>query len=144
MKKKRLVVALAMLGVIAIGIALIAAIPWGTSNGMHCYALLSPVTPGTNEASTILESGCYDSFAESIEAATDGQVKLDATVRPQDVTDEMLEPEAYPSGMVPNLSTVIGIDYKDTNYAGSSYTWVVSQAGCSDVYSYGVSSMPSG
>ncbi|MCX6054148.1 MAG: hypothetical protein NTZ74_04385 [Chloroflexi bacterium] len=73
MIKKRYILGLAGLGVVAIGLMLIAAISPQANNGQHCYSMLSPVDPNSNESSVILESGCFDTFAESIQAATEGR-----------------------------------------------------------------------
>ena len=56
----------------------------------HCYSLLSPVDGKSNAASQIIASACFDTFSGAIEAATKGRVHLDASVRPDDVTDDML------------------------------------------------------
>jgi hypothetical protein len=48
------------------------------------------------------------------------------------------------SGALSTPNIVIGIDWVSSNYTSSSYTWVVSNTGCTSTTSYSVSSMPSG
>lgn len=88
----------------------------------HCYALISPVSGSANNASKVLETACYDTFSQAVEAATAGRVRLDPSTRPEDVTDAMLSPSVI--GALPDAQAVIGIDWENTNFAGSSYTWV--------------------
>lgn len=46
---------------------------------------------------------------------------------------------------IPNVETVISIDYIDLNFGGASYTWTISASGCvSGGPTYFVTSMPSG
>jgi len=89
MKKKITFMAITI-GVIVIALVIIAAISPQINTKKYCYALISPVDPNTNEDSKILEYNCYDTFAESIKAATHGRVNLDENVQPKDVTNEML------------------------------------------------------
>ncbi len=110
-------------------------------NGRHCYSLLSPISDNSSE-STIIKSACFDTFTEAISYATRGRVVLDPSVRPEQITDELLERMEEPG--TPGAQVVIGIDWDYTYYGGSSYTWVVSLSGCSPTVQYQVSSMPSG
>jgi len=144
MLKKRFVLGVALSGVVVISLLLIAAISPQANNGKHCYAMLSPVDPDSNGSSQILESGCYDTFSESIQAATKGRVNLDQSVLPKDVTDSILNQGGTSSLLAPDTLTVIGIDYKDASFGGDSYAWTTSYSGCSDTISFGVSTMPSG
>ena len=112
------------------------------NNGQHCYALIAPIEEGSNGSSRIIKSECFDNFADSIYAATNGRVQLNSSTQPETVTDEILN---FSSGEVsPSSQVVIGIDWDNTNFGGSSYTWVVSGSGCSSSTQYSVSSMPSG
>ena len=122
---------------------LTAASPTGINNsGQHCYALIAPIEEGSNGSSRIIKSECFDNFADSIYAATNGRVQLNSSTQPETVTDEILN---FSSGEVsPSSQVVIGIDWDNTNFGGSSYTWVVSGSGCSSSTQYSVSSMPSG
>lgn len=108
----------------------------------HCYSLLSPVNDNSDETSNIIETACFDTFAQAIYTATEGRVTLDPSIRPEDITDELLKSLEDPG--IPGAQVVIGIDWDYTNYGGSSYIWVVSQSGCSPSIHYQVSSMPAG
>ncbi len=81
---------IAGLGIVVIGIILFLALSPQMIRGQYCYAMLSPVSADSNESSTVQESGCFDTFSESIEAATGGRVHLDPSLRPKEVTNEML------------------------------------------------------
>lgn len=121
---------------------LTAASPTEGNHKHHCYALISPIEEGTNGSSKIIKLGCFDNFASSVSAATNGRVQLNSSIRPETVSDEALNSSI---GIYsPSSQVVIGIDWEDTNFGGSSYTWVVSGSGCSSSTQYSVSSMPSG
>jgi len=110
--------------------------------GQHCYALIAPIEEGNNGSSRIIKSECFDNFADSIYAATNGRVQLNSSTQPETVTNEALNSSNGVSS--PSSQVVIGIDWDGTNFAGSSYTWAVSGSGCSSSTQYSVSSMPSG
>jgi hypothetical protein len=112
------------------------------NNGLHCYALIAPIVEGNDGSSRIIKSECFDNFADSIYAATNGRVQLNSSTQPETVTNESLNSSNGVS--LPSSQVVIGIDWDNTNFAGSSYTWVVSGSGCSTSTQYSVSSMPSG
>jgi hypothetical protein len=121
---------------------LTAARPVGEHNKLHCYALIGPIEKNGNGSSRIIKKECFANFADSIRAATNGRVQLNSSTQPETVTDEILN---FSSGEVsPSSQVVIGIDWDNTNFGGSSYTWVVSGSGCSSSTQYSVSSMPSG
>jgi hypothetical protein len=108
----------------------------------HCYALLSPIRDNSDESSRMVEMACFDTFSQAIHAATGGRVQLDPSTRPEDVTEELLN-RVERTG-IPAAQVVIGIDWDYTYYGGSSYTWVVSETGCTPSIQYSVSSMPAG
>ena len=113
------------LGGLVLAIFLIASTPGAESNRQnHCYSLLSPVNKNSGDFSHVLESKCFDSFSESIQAATKGRIQLDHTIQPEAVTEYMLNGGAEKD--LADVQVVIGIDWDYTNFAGSSYTWVVS------------------
>jgi len=144
MLKKRYSVGLAVVGVVVISLITAFFGPKLVEKETHCYAMLSPVDTNSKDFSNVLESGCFDSFAESIQAATDGKVFLDPKLDPKDLTEEMINPEGASSIIAPDTITVIGIDYKNASFGGSSYTWTITGVGCTDSISFGVGSMPSG
>lgn len=131
------------LGGLVLAIFLIASTPGAESNRQnHCYSLLSPINENSGDFSQVLESKCFDSFSESIRAATKGRVQLDHTIQPEAVTEDMLN-DGVEIDMT-DVQVVIGIDWDYTSFAGSSYTWVVSNNGCSNSIQYSISSMPAG
>jgi hypothetical protein len=93
MFKKRYLPGLIVIGVVAISLIIIIAVPKQIGSGKYCYSMLSSVDANSNRSSTILESGCFDTFAESIQAATGGRVNLDSSIQPKDLTNEMLNSE---------------------------------------------------
>jgi len=99
------------------------------NNKQYCYALIAPIEEGNNGSSRIIKSDCFDNFADSISAATNGRVLLNHFARPDEVTNELLNSNNGLSSL--SSQVVIGIDWDSTNFAGSSYTWVVSGSGCS-------------
>ena len=125
-----------------VGLLMVAANPFEKES--HCYSVLSPVDVDSNENSQIIESGCFDTFTEAIQAATGGRVHLNPNVYPDDVTEEMLNANVDSSKLTPESVTVIGIDYKNASFGGSSYAWSVTGSGCTDTLGFRVSSMPSG
>lgn len=141
MKQSRIIWFLLACFILVFGIA--AAEPdESPASSSHCYALLSPVVIKSDDASRILETDCFNTFAEAIEAATQGRVHLDPDVRPEDLTDGILNNVNDKDSMAAQV--VIGIDWDSPNYGGSSYTWVVADSGCTDILQYSVSSMPVG
>ena len=86
--------------------------------GDHCVVSISPVQPGELH-SVVSELQCYSTFSEA-QAAVNGA-----------------GPESN--------GTVIGIDYWDVNFQGSTLTWVADNTvGCNTGLSYSAASMPSG
>jgi hypothetical protein len=112
------------------------------NNKQYCYALIAPIEDGNNGSSRIIKSDCFDNFADSISAATNGRVLLNHSARPNEVTNEILNSNNGLSSL--SSQVVIGIDWDDTNFGGSSNTWTVSGSGCSNSVKYSASSMPSG
>lgn len=111
------------------------------SKHTHCYALLSSVDNNSKVSSQIIESKCFDTFSEAIQAATNGRVILDPSIKPQDVDDLILNKM---DSKAIDTQVVIGIDWDESYYGGNSYTWVVSGNGCTSTTSYSVANMPSG
>jgi hypothetical protein len=105
--------------------------------------LLTPVDENHGSFSQIIETKCFNSFSESIYAATRGRVQLDSSIRPEDVTEGVLDADDEGDKLTA-LQVVIGIDWDYENFSSSSYTWVVISSGCSSTVRYRVSSMPSG
>ncbi len=134
---------LSTLGILIMALSLIAASSGSPNNQpQHCYALVSPITENSNIISQILETACFDTFAEAINAATAGRVQLDPSTRPGEVTNDLLNP--VDGSISPMTQVVIGIDWDSTNFIGNSFTWVANDYGCSSTIQYGVPTMPSG
>ncbi len=112
------------------------------SQQQHCYSLLSPVNVKSSDSSKIIEAACFNSFSESIKAATKGRVNLDPSIRPGDLTDDVLNNVGSKSTLADQI--VIGIDWDYTNYGASSYTWVVTGSACTDTTFFDAPTMPSG
>ena len=94
----------------------------------YCYALISPIDGDNNGSSRVIKAECFDNFADSIYAATNGHVQLDHSARPEEVTNEVLNSN---NGLSSSLSSqvVIGIDWDSTNFGGSPNTWAISGGG---------------
>jgi hypothetical protein len=102
--------------------------PSGAGLKGHCAA-----SPGQEP----LVVSCFDTFSDAIYFATGGAVRLPATVGPDELTEEMLQPAAD--------RTVISVEYKDPNYSGQSFVWYVNNSfGCTTGWSYAQPTMPSG
>jgi hypothetical protein len=103
----------------------------------HCVVQIEPFQPGQT-ASKVSEPACFDNFSDAIFAATGGAVRLPLSIEPGEVTEDMLVPPE------PRSSTVIGIDYSESGFSGSTLTWTTSNPdGCSDGTIYMQPSMPS-
>lgn len=98
----------------------------------HCVAQLDPLIPG-QKASAVTDMGCFATFAESIAAATGGEVILSPDATPNSITESDVESA---------VTRIIGIDYDGSFFTGSSITWFVSNPnGCFFNFSY-VANMP--
>ena len=132
-----------IIGSLIIALALIAATTNSViTNPKHCFALISPADGNSGGVSQILETACFSTFAQAIEAATHGRVKLDPSMVPQDVTKAMINSD---EGVITSATqVVIGIDWDYTIFGGNSYTYVANDYGCSSSIQYGITTMPSG
>ncbi len=131
-----------LIGIVLVSLIMVAAIPFEKES--HCYSILSPIDVDSGENSKILESGCFNSFSETIQAATAGRVHLDKDISPNDVTEDMLYSREDSFELTPDTVTVIGLDYKNSSFGGSSYTWSVTGSGCTDTLGFRVGSMSAG
>jgi hypothetical protein len=89
----------------------------------HCVVELSPVAKGA-KSSAAIDVGCFDSFSEAIEAATQGELLLPYWASPESVTEEDFADS--------RVRWIIGIDYDGFNYRGASLTWSTPYYGCYD------------
>jgi hypothetical protein len=95
----------------------------------HCIA--QAVTQGTNEQPTVR---CYQTFGAAINAATKGRVDL------KNATTSRAVSSAELAGDGPLTTYVLSVDYQNSNFGGSTFTWTQS----SPCGYYQTGSMPSG
>lgn len=107
----------------------------------HCVIFLEPVPQDSDKPSNSSSRGCYESFAEAILVATDGVVKLDDALSPEELTQEMLDAKEMGRG---SSSVVIGVDYNNHSFSTGtgSYTYNASGA-CTPSVGYRQDSMAS-
>ncbi|EFH88286.1 conserved hypothetical protein [Ktedonobacter racemifer DSM 44963] len=106
-----------------------------TSPAKYCTIKLAPLHQGQH-TSDVLSSQCFHTFSESIAAATGGRTHLPATVKPQNLTQAMLDTHA--TAVSPQSSYVLSVEYWDWHYQGA--TWAISSSlPCDQVSSYGMS-----
>lgn len=101
----------------------------------YCVLKLAPLRSG-QQTSDVLYSQCFSTFSASIAAATNGHTHLPASVKPQNLTQAMLN--AYSARNTPQTSYVLSVEYWDWHYQGSA--WAISGSWpCSQVGGYGMS-----
>lgn len=94
-----------------------------TPGAKHCVIIIEPLQPGQTTSKTS-EPQCFATFAEALAFVTNGAVVVPQDFRPDDLTDEIL---------AATTDTVVGIEYIDANFLGSSLTWGTPNSnGCSD------------
>lgn len=118
----------------------------------NCVVSLDPVQPGQT-SSHVSVVGCYSTFAEAVSAGTRGAVHLASNASPQSLTRRNLAAKVRASrtrslramDCTPDCTgTIIGIDYWDTNWQGSSLMYTTTNsAGCTAGSNYYWSSLPS-
>jgi hypothetical protein len=125
-----------------VGIFVLLTLPFavaGSANSVkpetHCVAKVSTLADGSSSVVT-----CYLTFAEAIAVATDGRVQLAHASRSRAVSVAEMASSVGVGAVVPNTSVVIGIDYMDPNFQGSTLTWAA-PAACGN---YQTSSEPTG
>lgn len=95
----------------------------------HCIAQVAPLQVG-QAPPPVSNFQCFATFSQALAAATGGKVQTAPDFRPDDLTQAMLSS--------PATDTVLGVDYWDSNFSGSTYTWYTTHtAGCTDGSSYG-------
>jgi hypothetical protein len=111
-------------------------------SGEHCAVGAEPIesTAGLTRAALPEPTvDCFDSFAESIEFITGGELSAES---PAELESTLAEPG---TGAVTMASVLLGIEYKGSLYTGSSLAlYGSSGSGCGGGSTYGFSSMPSG
>lgn len=95
----------------------------------HCIGRLEPLSP-EQKVSEVFDVRCFDTFSDALAAATGGKVLVPKDFRPDDLTQDILD--------AATADTVLGVDYWDANFQGSTYTWYTSHTpGCTDGSTYG-------
>lgn len=123
-----------------------------TADMQNCVTQVSPIKKG-QAGSSYIEQGCYGTFAEALSVATNGRVQVSSDFRPDDLTQDILDKDLPGTSTQADggntsaspLSVVIGVEYWDANFAGSS--WIVDTAyaaGCTDGTTFGFPTFPSG
>lgn len=85
------------------------------------------------------EVKCFATFDEAFQAATGATTKLPAGATAAQLTEDTL------AALGPTASTIIGIDYRDSNYRGAYLIWYVNNSvGCVTGYTYGSPTAPLG
>ncbi len=110
--------------------------------GSHnqCVTKLAPLRTGQH-TSRILGFHCYNTFAAAIADATGGLVHLASSVRPQNLTQAMLDAVQH-STVRPQTLYVLSVEYWDWHYQGA--TWTTSGSlPCDQVGGYGDNSLGS-
>lgn len=110
----------------------------GTINP-HCVARVSSSGVSSSDVS------CYSTFRDAIAFATGGVI-VDAPEANVALTDESFARRLEELGITANPTIVIGIDFTDIRWQGSTFTWTADRL-CDGNWSnrdFFVSSMPSG
>ena len=94
----------------------------------NCVNHLTRIVAGRPEA-RISSVQCYGTFADAFRAVTNGRVQVSSNLSPSQVTAAMLAPQAAGN------SVVLGIDYSDPNFYGSTVYWTAS-TGCTPTLSW--------
>ncbi len=102
----------------------------------HCVTRITPSHPGQRD-SVALYTHCFATFAEAIADATEGRTHLPSTMKPQDLTQTVLN--TYSGAVRPNTTYVLSIEYDLNNFGGSSVT-LTGTATCSNA-SYWISNV---
>ena len=100
----------------------------GAAPGGNCVITIEPLQPGQSTSVTSTPR-CYATFAEAIADASNGTVHLPVTATPSSVSASTFAPLT--------TSSIIGIDWINSGYTGSSLTWQEPNPyGCSTGYQY--------
>jgi hypothetical protein len=122
-----------LLGLFVVGALLAVAAPAGALEGSHCAARLEPSGPG-GEAATVVELGCFATYAEALVAGSAGSVHVPEGTAPSSLTDAVLAASTEPLA----TSVLIGTEFDETLYLSSSKSYFAS-ATCSASVTWEVS-----
>lgn len=111
----------------------------------HC---LVHAEPGDRGRAKLGAMTCYASIAEVIRTATDGRVALPPATRARDVNEALLAEAGYDASAPSLASILLGIDYSEPSYGGSTLT-ITAPYGCYDPatglgYTWYVDTLPAG
>ena len=85
----------------------------------HCAYRLEPVAvKGPTTLATLVDLGCYDTFAEALSTGSEGTIVVDASMTPEALTDADLTASATAASDV-----LIGTEYDAINYSSSSVSY---------------------
>jgi hypothetical protein len=93
-----------------------------SSAGSHCAYRLDPVSYDASArtvSAELLLIGCYDTFAESLAAGSDGAIQVSSSTSPAQLTDAMVSASAPAAGD----DTLIGTEWGSVGYGGGSVSY---------------------
>jgi len=102
------------------------------NTAQYCAAMAAP-------AGTTVHAHCFTTFAASIRFATGGKIQLADATHARRVSEAELY-GATAATRAPNTTYVLSVDYHDSGFQGSTFTWYQS----STCGAFQASSMPSG
>jgi hypothetical protein len=103
----------------------------------NCVAVLAPIDGSTSGVidATAVELGCYETYAEALEAGSDGAIAVDADTTPATLTSSSL---AAATDVTLATSVVIGTEYTGLGFEGSSKSYFA-PVSCSSTVTWEVS-----
>jgi hypothetical protein len=111
----------AMAGMLAL--AGVLAVPAQADAGRHCAARLQPVAPKDARGvirAKLVEVGCFATFAEALQAGSDGAIRVSADTTPARLTQSQLDASTT---VVPNVGLMIGTEFDGTSFTGISQSY---------------------
>jgi hypothetical protein len=110
------------------------AAPAGAGDATHCAAYLQPVsTEGVVVHADLVELGCFATYAEAVEAGTEGALRLDDGAAPSTLSESDVAEATATAGS----SVLIGTEWVETGYTSTSKSYFAS-ATCSDLLTWEV------
>jgi hypothetical protein len=102
------------------------------SSGSNCAYRLDPIAydAGSHTVSAeLVLIGCYDTFAESLAAGSDGSIRVSSSTSPGQVTDAMVS-ESTSAGD----DTLIGTEWGSVSFSGGSSSYFAPDSCAGTVY----------
>ena len=128
MRGRRIVVAIT--GMLLVGGMV--SVPAQAQGGRHCAVRLQPVAArGAHSVirARLVSLGCFGTFAEALKVGSGGAVKVSANTTPASLTQRQLNAS---TSVVPNANVLIGTEYDDSGYTGSSMSYYAPTACAGD------------